>query len=93
MEFYSVVKLLVVSDGVGGFVCILFFVQSRAGSNIFALFVFTNASMNYRVSSQVVRAVWLLSVDYWFQEVRCFFIVRTASFSLSDVMKPLDSSR
>ena len=89
---FPAANVLVVSDGVGGFVCILFFVQSRAGSNIFALFVFTNASMNCRVSSQVVRVVWSSSIDYWFQEARWFFIVRMASFSSSDVIKPLDSS-
>ena len=65
MEFYSVVKLLVVSDVLGGFVCVSFFVQSRAGSNIFAFFVFTNASMNYRVSSQVDRVVWLSNVVFF----------------------------
>ena len=89
---YPLANVLVVSDGVGGFVCIPFFVQSRAGSIVVALFAFTNASMNYRVSSQVDRAVLLLNAGFWFQELRWFFIVRMASFSSSGVIKPLDSS-
>ena len=92
MEFYSVVKLLVVSDVLGGFVCVSFFVQSWAGSIVITLFAFTNAGLNCRVSSQVGRSVWLLSASFWFQEVQWFFIVRAASFSSSDIVKPLDSS-
>ena len=84
--------MLVVSDGVGGFVCIPFFVQSRAGSIVAALFVFTNACMNYRVSSQVnglfgYRTFFLLSLAKHF-----FHRANGKFFFSSDVIKPLDSS-